>query len=496
MALNNHPALYTGGAERFNSRPHVQLYAQLAARKQAREEAFDEYIRSLNKNVNTAGLRTVDRPTFDKQYSDWQNFVMTNRDAIRGRKGGADIMAQQKYQTLLNTIAESKAAEEAKKPYVEILLDPNKRDRIDEEAAMNDFAAHDLPIYDDKGERNMQRKMLSPNSFGFNPKYYTPEQWMKYDEAESKSIPKDKINTSLKPHPQDRYYMIESTSSGYSPEKLQALGEYNRNRFAEDRELAYSFKKSHPFDKWIKDNGKEYDSLNQAYKSVYGNDANIMDEDDLFVATRIQKALQPTVSEKTVDNWGARDAQNFEQQKTLQRMRNANARDLLQLRHSLSSGAEEDLWIDEYVDKTISEATQKGINRNFFIGEEKITEKQLDNDIELKKAMAVNGVSPDYITVTKDGKLRPVFFKSDVKAPNGGYKFDAIQSVPVSKDAVKLSLGKRSAGVKQTNMEMNNKPKTATKKETTTIKASSSKPKKVIQNGVEYTLNEKTGEYE
>ena len=57
MALRNDPRLYTGGAVAFDSRPHLQLYANLQAREQAKNEAFDEYIRNADREskFNLAG---------------------------------------------------------------------------------------------------------------------------------------------------------------------------------------------------------------------------------------------------------------------------------------------------------------------------------------------------------------------------------------------------------------------------------------------------------
>jgi hypothetical protein len=481
MAIHNDPRLYTGGSERFNMMPHVQLYAQLAARKQARDDAFDEYMRNMNKNINSAGLRNVDREAFDNGLADFQKFGIENKDAIRSRKGGADMIYQQKYQDLQNLIAESKGEEQKLKPFVEMRLDPNKWERVDQDGVMKDIDAHNQPLRiknpDGTFQRNPTRKSLDYNSFSFNPKHYTPEQWMKYDEAESKAIPRDKNNISLLPHPQDKFSMVESTSSAYTPEKLQTLGEYNRNRFAEDGELAYSFKTSHPYEKWVKDNGKEYDKLNQAYKAVYGQDANIQDEDDLFVATRLQKALQPTVSEKVVDNWGARDAQNFAQQKELKALEHAYNKGEASFRETLknTSEANANLWIGGHVKNLIARAGGENGAQEFNINGQKFTEKRLPNDIVLRNSFKNGNVIPDYITVTKEGKLRPVYLNSLEKAPNGGYKYDAIISQPADVESVKLGLGKMS-GVKHLNEEMSGGSSAAppTETKTTTIKFKSS----------------------
>ncbi len=180
MALQYDPRMYLGGAVEFDSRPHTQLYGQLMARKQAQNEAFDEYVRNLNKNVNSAGMRNVDRPVFDKLVADWQNFGIQNRDAIRKRQGGADMEFQRKLQDILNLTAESKTEEEKKKPITEILVDPNKRELLDE-SSIEGLELHDQPIYimgeDGTMQRNPNRKSFDYSSISFNPKPFDQDKY-------------------------------------------------------------------------------------------------------------------------------------------------------------------------------------------------------------------------------------------------------------------------------------------------------------------------------
>jgi hypothetical protein len=476
MAIHNHPALYSGGSERLDSRPYVQMYAQMAARKQAREDAFDEYIRSLNKNVNSAGLRNQDRQAFDEKLAAWQKYGMENRDAIRSRKGGADMQFQQQYQDLLNTVAESKQEEEKKKPIVEILLDPNKRDRIDEDGVMKSVQTHDKPIWkkNESGqwERDQERKSIDYNSFSFKPKMYTPEQWQKYDESLTKAIPSDKTDIQLKVHPTDKYSQIESTSATYSPQKLAELGDKARSDFASDQSLAYTFKKTHPYEKWVKDNGKEFDKLNSAFKAAYGQDANIQDDDDLFAATRIQSRLQPTITEKRIDNWGARDERNFAQAKELKALESMYNKSEAAYREQLKTAGEANanLWVDGHMKGLVDKANASKGGIHFTLDGKDYVEKELPNDPILKNSLRHGNVIPDYVTVTKDGKLRPVFLKTGEKQ-DGKYKFDAILSQPVELESAKLGLGKTS-GVKHLNEEMSGSSSAAppSQTKTTTIK--------------------------
>lgn len=353
MALQIHPSLYTGGAERFNSRPSVALYANLMARKQARDDAYDEYIRSLNKNVNPAGMRNQERQVFDEKLAEWQKFGMENRDAIRKRTGGMDMEFQRMYQGLLNTIQESKTEEERKKPAIELLLDPNKRDRIDEDGFMRDIASHDAPLYvkDEKtGQwmRNPDRKSLDFTGFSFNPKMMETEDWRKYDEAMDKAFPADKANTNIAPHPKDKYTNIVTTAKIYSPDKLKGIGDAAINDYETDRRLNYSFRKTHPFKEWKDEHEGQFNELNAAFQKAYPG-KNITNEAELFAATQIQRKLAPTIEEKTADNEAAKQADRVD----LENLRNANARGRIYLRNSLDEEEEtevDDAMIDAFKD--------------------------------------------------------------------------------------------------------------------------------------------------
>jgi hypothetical protein len=507
MALQIHPSLYTGGAERFNSRPSIALYANLMARQQAKEDAYDEYIRSLNKNVNPAGMRNQERQVFDEKLAEWQKFGMENRDAIRKRTGGVDMEFQRKYQDLLNTIQESKTEEERKKPAIELLLDPNKRDRIDEDGFMRDITSHDAPLYikDSKGQwvRNPDRRSLDFTGFSFNPKMMETEDWRKYDEAMDKAFPADKTNTNISPHPKDKFTNLVTTAKVYSPDKLKGIGDAAINDYESDRRLNYSFRKTHPFKEWKEEHEAQFSELNAAFQKAYPG-RNISNESELFAATQIQRKLAPTVEEKTEANWEARDSRNFAQQKELKALDHAYSVSEIKLREQLgqTSAANATKWIDGHVKGLIDKANAGNTSQTFEINGNRFTEKRLPNDPVLRNAFKNgNDIIPDYITVTSDGKLRPVFLRPPTPGqpppPKGHINYDPIISQPVELESVKLLLGKTS-GVKHLNEEMSGNAggAPASTTQTTEVSTKEKRPLKVKQNGVVYNWNEKTQTYE
>ncbi len=484
MALQNNAHLYTGGAERFNSQPHVALYANLMAKKQARDDAYDEYIRSLNKNINSAGLRNQDRQAFDERLADWQKYGMDNKDAIRKRTGGADMEFQRKYQDVMNLVAESKTEEEKKKPVVELLLDPTKRDRLNNDKFLQTITAHDAPLMvkDESGNwvRNPNRKTLDLSTVEFDPKPFEQDKYFKQFE----DVKKQDLAPVITP---DRKTMTQNvtTTSVFDREAKDLIANRAVTDYVENKSFKELVDKLDP------------KKFNTFYKEHYGHD--IETPADLAVAYTLKGLQQKTVTQKIEPDWISRDNQNFAQQKALLALRHAYDKDEASFREELKNVGEAkgNMWIDSHVDGLVQKAKSGNVSQILEIGGKKIKEKQLPNDPVLRNSLKNGNVIPDYVTVTADGKLRPVFLSSGVKSENGGYKYDAIISQPAELESVKLSLGKTS-GVKHMNEEMSGNaggaPPSSTK--TTSGKTKTSKPKKVVQNGVEYTLNEATGNYE
>jgi hypothetical protein len=462
MALQNHPALYTGGNVTIDQRPHVALYNQLMQRKQARDDAFDEYIRSLNKNINSAGMRNQEREVFDTKLADWQKFGMENKDAIRRRQGGADIEFQKRYQDILNTVQESKTEEEKKKPFVEIWLDPAKRDRINEEEALNSIQQHDAPLYrknkDGVWERNPDRRSLDYERIAYNPKPFEQDKYFKQFEDVKKmdlppvvtKDPKTMTQTSV-------------TTSIFDKEAKDIVATRAVTDYVQNKSFKQVIDGLDP---------KEY---NDFFKKNYGHD--IQTQADLAAAYTLKGLQQRSVKSEVKDDVYAR-------QRAMEAIRQANRKALVRLRDSLEEDdvAGNNLWVDRYIATTTEEAKQNPNKRIVAIGGKRLVEDNIAVDPTLSKALERNGQSPEYITVTKDGQIRPLYLKyvedpktKEIKiATNskGEKVWDETISVPISQEQVKLALGKRAAGVSQTNKEMTGQstPPSKSTKQTKSVK--------------------------
>lgn len=111
--------LYTGGAVTFNSQPEVNFYAQLLQKKQAKQDALNQFYQKEISDTTSAGMRNKDvvggngvRGWAD-DLNDWQEFAMNPENRkylLNPRLDGYKTQTQfnQMHTDLLNKAAASK----------------------------------------------------------------------------------------------------------------------------------------------------------------------------------------------------------------------------------------------------------------------------------------------------------------------------------------------------------------------------------------------------
>jgi hypothetical protein len=440
MALQNDPRAFTGGYERVDTRPHVALYAQLMQRKQARDEAYDEYMRNLNKSINPAGLRNVDRPVFEQKLKEWQQYGIQNRDALRNSRkdqGLASMEFQGRYQDLINLVNESKQEEEKKKPLVEIMTDPAKRDRVSEEVIFPRIASHDKPLYtqDESGAyvRDPERRSFNVADIDFNPKPFEQDKYFKsFDDVKPSQksqavvkLPgfKEEITTTSTLSPQDK----EAVAT-------RAVAEYMAN----------------PSFKEVVDqlDPKEYNDL---YKQEFGQD--IQNPAQLASAYTLQGLQQRGVSKEIKDD-------TYAQRRALAELNDANARGRMYMKRAWGKAdkATQDTWVDDQIAGIVS----KGKKGGEVVYTDENGNKRLGFNLPLDPNMAAgltrDKEQPDALRLNSDGTYTPIFLKRDAKGKaergsDGAYEINKTKSVPLTYEQIKAAYSKQ-FGVKQANMEM------------------------------------------
>jgi len=273
MALHNDPRMYSEGAVVFDTQPIVNLYGQLMAKREAqnkaKDDAFQEYVRSLNTKINAAGHRVVDNPVFADKLQQWQQFGMKNKDKLTKNDINTRTEFDRQYQELLNITQESKAEEEKKKPFVEMLLDPAKRDRLSSNV-IPAVASHDEALYvknkSGEWERNQNRKSLDYTSNLFDPKF----DFTKGFEGWSKGMDRGEVIGDVLRKDPVTGRAIVATTKAYTPEQIQQIG-LNAARSVTDTPDNHNYYQ-HKFEKLGED---EYAKLNDAFQSVYGKQVEV-----------------------------------------------------------------------------------------------------------------------------------------------------------------------------------------------------------------------------
>ena len=110
MAVQNDPRLYSAGAVTFDATPSTNLYAQLMAKRQAKDEAIDEYYRKLPSTLNKEGIRNQDREGFDKEIVKIQQYWIQNKDKIKKGNTPEAFTLEQMFRDMENAGQRSKNA--------------------------------------------------------------------------------------------------------------------------------------------------------------------------------------------------------------------------------------------------------------------------------------------------------------------------------------------------------------------------------------------------
>lgn len=438
--------LYTGGAVVADTSPIANMYHQFTMRKMARDEALDDYFRNLNKSINPEGVRNQDIEGLTKKQGEWQQFYLQNKQAIKNPRldnGKSLTEYQSRFQDMKNYIQQSKNATDISADMAKARLDPNKSFMFEDDDVVTKISEHDKPLTDPT------HKTLNIQELAIQPKPIDVKEWQAMQKSAGAGLkPSEEVEgIEVDPATMDT---ITTVRKKYSPEDLQAAGNRMKSLYQLDRRVRHSADKNLL-------NAPNAAELNEVYKNVYGKNAET--PADLLAAQTIQ-GLQ---TEGTVQK---RTAGSLEQKKFLERMKQKNRKELVDLRHQYKQmdKAQESVWLDKYLTELKTEASN-----NPNKGRQKrpdgsiIEEAQVPIDALAAKALARGGIEPDFIRITADGKIRPVFYKYDKdgkpkRTAEGWFDVDDVLSQPISMETFKLNLSKHTQTAKQRAAEMSGQP--------------------------------------
>ena len=163
--------MYSAGAVEVNSQPGINFYAQMLQRKQAREEALDNYEMNRINRMNEQGVRDIDRPGLDQKVLDMKTFYQANKDKIR--KGGTPeaYNYEKMFRDTLGGVSKSKNATARAETFNKIRLERQKLGRNTPEDWFNEYTQHeDTPIWDEKFQDLDLASKMQQNTVKYDPK--------------------------------------------------------------------------------------------------------------------------------------------------------------------------------------------------------------------------------------------------------------------------------------------------------------------------------------
>lgn len=363
MALINDPRLYSGGSERLDSRPHTQLYAQLMQRKQAKEDALDQYYQNLHKSINPAGMRTKDIDGgFSKKLSDWTAFGTQNSNRIKNPKTPEDrVLANQHmgmYQDLLMDINKSKeaAAQEMELAKQKISGKWNPTDDDMDVASAIGASIYEPQYYKDP---EIRTKPYTLNDLSLNVPQVTPKEQEEFYKAAVGNLKPGKTydETKLRRDKISGQVFIPYQQS-YEQDAVKKIGDNAGVLFPGNRTpIGVHYEK-------LLHDPNFFEEANQAYQSVYGKDEIVDTPKKAAQAAAIMNTRADVSTGEEIKNDESLD---FQRQKEMEAIRQANreknmrrANDYVLARDSFRRNQNAKV-IDEYVQSQYNDPNAKEV---------------------------------------------------------------------------------------------------------------------------------------
>lgn len=303
MPTNLPGNIYSAGAVEVNQQPYINIYMHNLQRKQAREEALDNYEMNRINRMNEQGVRDIDRPGLDAKVIDMKTYYQANKDKIR--KGGTPeaYNYEKMFRDTLGGVSKSKNATARAETFNKIRLERQKLGRNTPEDWFNEYSQHeDTPIWDD----NFQDLDL--------PKYMSQNQ-VKYDPKKTIDLFKDVKRTPGSPRyeniPGDKFSRNEFIDETYDDNAKMAIASRTHDLFDSNDGFAAAVQQDY-------ENPVRRGEHEKTFIKEFGTAPHSMAD---YATAKVLSELQPTVTSKPkqVQDWQAR-------QDYLQKYKQANLR--------------------------------------------------------------------------------------------------------------------------------------------------------------------------
>lgn len=146
MALQNQIGIYQGAAP-LNSLPFVNIALQQRARKQAREQAIDQYYQKLPDTINDKGIRDQEIPIINEYKNKIFEYGYKNKEALRKGDGAAQLGLQQLVREAQSVARESQDLGRRGLERGKMYLSKEGRWAVDDDEFMAAEEAESQPLY-------------------------------------------------------------------------------------------------------------------------------------------------------------------------------------------------------------------------------------------------------------------------------------------------------------------------------------------------------------
>lgn len=437
---------WSAGAVTLNMQPWEAFYERQSLKKQAKEDALDNYFRDLGKNVTPAGMRSQDIPNLLAKTKEWQNFYGQNKAAILNPKldgGQAYSEYMNRYQDQLGAISQSKEAMKSMDAIGKMKLNPQMSYVFDDPHLVQQIQSHERPI----GDPNRQGINLA--TLTLPPQPVTTKDLDAYNKYLTGNVPFDKI-----PGQTENLGGFKTRTpihQQYSPENQMVIGQHAMNAYDTDKRWRSEAVK---YFKELQGNPEEYKRANALHKQLYGSD--IDDPREAWVAKGIlDNNMRATEFKDGKDDFGL--------QEYMRKMKHADAKELIRLKKQAddAGGDVQNMWYQSYLDNVIKDAKTSGQRHHIYTGGGKSIAyyNMIKPDPFLMKAFQRGKSEPDRLGITEGGEIIPIFFEYDDKGKqktlNGNPVVDLDYSQPITYEQALVNIGYRGRTKKQLGEDLN-----------------------------------------
>lgn len=451
LNLHNPEGLYSGGSVSINAVPYAQMAMQARARKEAREQAIDNYYQKLPDTINDKGVRDQEIPVINEYKNKIFEFGLKNKEALRNPKvdkGAAQFQLQKLMREAQAVARESQNAAKTDLELGKLWFNKENQWALANDDFIKQHDQHNLPVNDPNYKKMDLANVMAQRPFDQDKFVKQLKTQFPYSEQTSRAT-----------DPDNPLYDIVTTKPVLDKKTKESIYDFAADKLHNDYTFANKIKKE------LAGTG-QLPRLQEISKEVFGKE--IENDEDLAAAyTASQMYRQPT-KEKSQTDVGAVMDKRLKQQKIMEGIKQANRKELFGLREAAKEAGEEanDLWIDRYIG-SISDESKKPENRQSYkmADGKTVNGYKVQLDPVLSKAVGIDAKNPGQLVVADNGDYILSFYDTDENynpvIKDGKYIVDPSRRTTISKDAIKLALGGKS-GVKQLNKEMS-KPGTKTK---------------------------------